>query len=683
MCPSIDRSIGRSVDLAEGPILLSSTSRDQTMCPSIDRSIDRSIARQTNRARAPIAASSTTPFNARVMASTTIDVPPTERPSRDANDIELKSPYVVKRDAAREDARASARANARANERGERDGQRAGDVGKGTHSNGGFGSRTNARAREGARGVCNAYARTGTCKYGDACKYAHEARGPEGTTQSELPGKCVFGDGTCAYGAACRYASTHNGGVSASTLDGTCALPRAATVEKELNGLSRELQHALRKKGTYDYTKADAVAALVMQSGRASGGTNEPTTSAAGETNDEGERATKRAKSFEEEDNATQNGAFTTMRPVEKKLIDFSNKLYLAPLTTVGNLPFRRVCKLQGADITCGEMAVVTQLLQGDSREWALLRRHKSEDIFGVQICGGYSDTIARCCQLLDENIEVDFIDINMGCPIDMVCKKGCGSAMLEKPKRMEQVVRAANLATTRPVTFKTRMSYSEKTRVAHTLAPNVADWGAAAMTLHGRTRAQRYRNAADWDYIKKVKEVCTVPLIGNGDVYTHADYYLHLEEHGVDTCMLARGALIKPWLFTEIKERRDWDISSGERFDILKQFSSFGLEHWGSDTRGVENTRRFLLEWMSFLYRYVPLGLIERGPVSLNMRAPAYVGRNDLETLLASSSSEDWMKISSMLLGPPPEGFSFQPKHKSNAHSESGAAIEDMNAEG
>jgi tRNA-dihydrouridine synthase 3 len=136
-----------------------------------------------------------------------------------------------------------------------------------------------------------------------------------------------------------------------------------------------------------------------------------------------------------------------------------------------------------------------------------------------------------------------------------------------------------------------------------------------------------------------------------------------------VATCMIARGALIKPWIFTEIKERRHWDISASERLEMLKTFVSNGLEHWGSDAKGVENTRRFLLEWLSFLHRYIPVGLLEVVPQGMMWRPPSIVGRSDLETLFASSSAADWVRISEMLLGPAPPGFQFTPRHRSNAY--------------
>lgn len=132
---------------------------------------------------------------------------------------------------------------------------------------------------------------------------------------------------------------------------------------------------------------------------------------------------------------------------------------------------------------------------------------------------------------------------------------------------------------------------------------------------------------------------------------------------------MSFRGALIKPWLFTEIKEQRHWDITANERLDMLKDFVKFGYDHYGSDEYGIATTRRYLLEWLSFLHRYIPIGLMERYPQQINERPPRYFGRNDLETLMASGNVQDWVKISNLIMPPPTDDFTFVPKHKSNSY--------------
>lgn len=368
----------------------------------------------------------------------------------------------------------------------------------------------------------------------------------------------------------------------------------------------------------------------------------------------------------------TETDADLKVHPREKKLIDFREKLYLAPLTTVGNLPFRRVCKVLGADVTCGEMAMCTNLLQGQASEWALLRRHSSEDLFGVQICGAYPDTVARTVELINQECTVDFIDINMGCPIDIVVNKCAGSALLTKPMRMKNVIQAASSTVDKPITVKVRTGYFEGRNRIESVIADIGHWGASAVTIHGRSRQQRYSKLADWEYIYQctIKAPETLQVFGNGDVFSYLDWNKHkFDCPKLSTCMIARGALVKPWIFTEIKEQRHWDISSGERLDILKDYVHFGLQHWGSDAKGVETTRHFLLEWLSYLYRYVPVGLLDVIPQRLNWRPPSYFGRDDLETLMASDSAADWVRISEMLLGKVPAGFTFAPKHKSNAY--------------
>ncbi|CAN8067204.1 unnamed protein product [Agarophyton chilense] len=363
-----------------------------------------------------------------------------------------------------------------------------------------------------------------------------------------------------------------------------------------------------------------------------------------------------------------------------KKGIDMREKLYLAPLTTVGNLPFRRVCKRLGADVTCGEMALAVNLLKGQCSEWALLRRHKSEDLFGVQIAGSNVEVVTRAAELIADKCEIDFVELNAGCPIEIVFNRGGGCSLMQRRNKFKRMVWSINGVVDIPVGVKVRMGVSLRSRNAHELIPDLAAVGASWVTVHGRTRKQRYSKLADWTYIENecapAARRSGIPLLGNGDVYNWRDATPYFEggKHegcGVDTVMIARGALIKPWLFTEIKERRDWDIRSSERLELYKEFTRYGLDHWGADERGVEKTRRFLLEWLSFLYRYVPIGIVEGGAdtvLTMSHRAPFFRGRDELETLLGSPKSQDWVRITEMLLGKTPEQFQFAPRHKSNA---------------
>mmetsp|Transcript_56579 Transcript_56579/g.93516 ORF Transcript_56579/g.93516 Transcript_56579/m.93516 type:complete len:325 (-) Transcript_56579:237-1211(-) len=320
---------------------------------------------------------------------------------------------------------------------------------------------------------------------------------------------------------------------------------------------------------------------------------------------------------------------------------------------------------------------MATNLLQGQASEWALLKRHPCEDIFGVQIAGNNIETMGRVAQLIDDSMEVDFVDINMGCPIDVICNRGCGAGLAVKPNRVQGIVRTMSELLSCPLTVKMRMGYEMNKPTAHQLIPKLASWGAAAVTIHGRSRQQRYSKAADWSYIAQCAPLSTLPVIGNGDAFCFEDFDAALKLNGgIASVMVARGALVKPWICTEIKERRHWDISASERFEMLRTFTRYGLEHWGTDDVGVARTRNFMLEWLSFLHRYVPIGLLERLPARIQERAPFFRGRNDLETLMASSDSSDWIKISEMLLGPVPQNFHFTPKHKANAHASTSEPI-------
>ncbi|XP_053159321.1 tRNA-dihydrouridine(47) synthase [NAD(P)(+)]-like [Hemicordylus capensis] len=552
--------------------------------------------------------------------------------------------------------------------------------------------------------------RADKCFFGSQCHFLHDVKEYLAKKPPDLGDCCILFEtfGKCIYGATCRFARAHFGEDCKNVIN-VDRLKQWEGKPMVKNSLSKELQQKLRKKKVSFEKSNEYLRSLAkcnhtggarghVKGASAMGEKGTPNCSASkGSAEDADlevarEEMQKVAGTIEKdvpssvvlEDpcqpvspvestlkavGAVMDEDIVKLRPCEKRKLDLQGKLYLAPLTTCGNLPFRRICKRYGADITCGEMAVCTNLLQGQSSEWALLKRHHTEDLFGVQLEGAFPDTMTKCAELLNQAIEVDFVDINVGCPIDLVYKKGGGCALMCRTNKFEQIVRGMDSVLDVPLTVKIRTGVQEKTNLAHKIIPNLREWGAAMVTLHGRSREQRYTKMADWDYIAECAKIASpMPLFGNGDILSFEDANRALQT-GVSGIMIARGALIKPWLFTEIKEQRHWDISSSERLDILKDFTNYGLEHWGSDTQGVEKTRKFLLEWLSFLCRYIPAGLLERLPQKINERPPYYVGRDYLETLMASQNVDDWIRISEMLLGPVPSNFTFLPKHKANSY--------------
>jgi tRNA-dihydrouridine synthase 3 len=333
----------------------------------------------------------------------------------------------------------------------------------------------------------------------------------------------------------------------------------------------------------------------------------------------------------------------------------FAGKLWLAPLTFGGNLPFRRLCVEMGAEVTVGEMAVVRKLLDGRRGEFALLRSHPTEPFFGVQLADKKPETLAEGARIA-ESRGARFVDLNCGCPIDQITRRGLGASLLKKPGRLGRLVEAMRRAVSVPVTVKLRTGWHEGKENVSRLARVCEEAGAAAIVIHARTREQRYSRAADWDRVGSVAAERAVPVVGNGDILTHFEARARMERAGVDSVMLARGALIKPWLFREIREGRSWLPTAEERLGVVWRLVELLRDHFGEDEKGRERMLRFLPWHLNFFCRYRPFPESEFGERArehplIQTRLPLEGGLAPLESLLRDARPEAHERLSRELL--------------------------------
>ncbi|NXO32044.1 DUS3L synthase, partial [Cisticola juncidis] len=321
------------------------------------------------------------------------------------------------------------------------------------------------------------------CRFGPRCRFLHDVSQYLAAKPADLGGRCVLFDtfGRCPYGVTCRFGHAHLGDGHQNVVNAALARQWEGKVLVR-NGLSKELQQQLRKR-KFRFGRAEEFLRGIRAEGVPKSEILENSQGAPKPEILENSQRAGGAPSIPTLGPLTDEDV-TKLRPCEKKKLEIQGKLYLAPLTTCGNLPFRRICKGFGADVTCGEMAVCTNLLQGQSSEWALLKRHHTEDIFGVQLEGAFPDTMTKCAELLNRTIEVDFVDINVGCPIDLVYKKGGGCALMTRSNKFEQIVRGMNSVLDVPLTVKIRTGVQEKVNLAHKIIPRIREWGASLVTV-------------------------------------------------------------------------------------------------------------------------------------------------------------------------------------------------------
>ena len=265
--------------------------------------------------------------------------------------------------------------------------------------------------------------------------------------------------------------------------------------------------------------------------------------------------------------------------------VETDNNIFLAPMAGITDLPFRLICKENGAGLVYSEMVSAKALLYGDEKTKLLLKTCKEERPLAVQIFGSDVEAIGFAAKYVSEF--ADIVDINMGCPAPKVVKNGDGSRLLQNLDKVKEIVESAVKNSKVPVTVKMRIGWDFDSIVAVDAAKIIENAGASAIAVHGRTRSQYYSGQADWNIIKQVKDAVSIPVIGNGDLRTKEDVKKAFEKYNVDAVMIGRGAFGNPWLFREavtyMKDGRcDFKVSNEEKLETILKHIDLEVQEKG-----------------------------------------------------------------------------------------------------
>lgn len=242
----------------------------------------------------------------------------------------------------------------------------------------------------------------------------------------------------------------------------------------------------------------------------------------------------------------------STIKQLQIGNVTLKNNLILAPMAGVTDLPFRLLCKEQGAGLLCMEMVSAKAILYKNKNTEELLTIDPRENPVSLQLFGSDPDIISEIAKQIEDR-PFDILDINMGCPVPKVVNNGDGSALMKNPLLAGEIIEKTVRAIKKPVTVKIRKGFDDDHVNAVEMAHIAEESGAAAVAVHGRTREQFYSGKADWDIIRQVKERVSIPVIGNGDLLTAEDVIAMEKQTGCDGFMIARGAEGNPWIFRQI----------------------------------------------------------------------------------------------------------------------------------
>ena len=274
--------------------------------------------------------------------------------------------------------------------------------------------------------------------------------------------------------------------------------------------------------------------------------------------------------------------------------------LFLAPMEDVTDISFRYICKGFGAEMMYTEFISSDGLIRDAAKTIAKMRLYDYERPIGIQIYGHLPDAMVEAA-VRAEAAGPDLIDINFGCPVNKIARRGAGSGMMREPDKMVEITRRVVDAVKLPVTVKTRLGWDEESKIIVPLAERLQDAGIAALTIHGRTRCQLYKGEADWTLIGEVKKNprMKIPIIGNGDINSPEKAAEAFERYGVDAVMIGRASFGHPWIFREVRHYLDTGellppMSVTERVELAKCHLAKSLEVKGPKV-GILEMRRHL----------------------------------------------------------------------------------------